>query len=394
VLPGLQFCGQESGGLASVSEDLLRYVVALLRETPEQAPTASVAEWKKLLAQLTPHWVLPFLHFQVGSIPDQYAPPDEIRDYLRMEFLRSSARAKRTEEQLASVLKALGDEGVQVLVLKGPALARGVYPAVAARPYSDLDLLVRPEMMVRTRKSLEQLGYALLDSQYEATKSIAYHETFRPPPGSNSYRHLEVHWDLTKIHWSGWELRIERLFDRSVSITTDSVSFDTLNSVDALMYRSLNNAWVHYRDLRLIWIIDVALLARDLKCPDDWTRLQERCVEWHCRLAVESSIELAKAWTATALPAGFDDVSAWPIDDAERDAWTTITSRHLRLYPYIGLVLRNSSGPGELLRAGLSLLFPSPGLMRLYHPPAEGWRLPIAYVRRWWKWVRRAFGKR
>ena len=388
VLPGLQYAGNTERDLESVPDKMLNYVAALLREDPGLPPEATEAEWKKLLTCLSPHWVFPLLYHKTGSLPEEYTPPREIMDYLRLEFLRSHVRTESTEEQLAGIVEAFQNEGVSVLVLKGPALAHGVYSHPAVRPHSDLDLLVLPEMIVTARAILLGMGYKRWGKQYEFAKSFAHHENFTPPASSPRYREIEMHWDLTKVHWPGWEGRLEGLFDRAVTMETTAVTFEALSPVDALIHRSLNNAWVHYLDLRLIWINDVALLARSLTEPDDWRDLQYRCIEWRSRLALETSLRLAQAWTGVRLPPGFDDFSTWPDPAGERGLWTTITSRHSRLRSYVLLQLRLAASEHGLMRTILALLFPDPALMRLYYPPAEGWRLPIAYVRRWLKWIR------
>jgi len=385
VLPGLQFCAK--GGLSSVSDRMIAYVAGLLQENPTRPPNASITEWKELLACLAPHWVIPLLYYKIRELPEEFSPPGEIVDYLRLGFLKSRVRAERLDGQLAKILEAFRNDGVPVLVLKGPALAHGVYPDAAARPHSDLDLLVLPKTMARARKILTGLGYRLLGRRFEFAKPFNHHENYSPPTKSPTYPHIELHWDLTSVHGPGWVSRLQGLFDRAVSVSTTAVTFKTLNPVDALIHRTLSIAWIKYRHLRLIWINDVALLARDLKVPDDWILLQEQCEVWRCRLAMESSLKLAQAWTGLRLPAGFDDFSTWPSADAERKMWTTITSRHIHTLPYLRLLMSNSMNLRELLRGFLPLLFPDPEIMRLSHPPADGWHLPVAYVRRWWRWV-------
>ncbi len=391
VLPGLQFCGRPSDGLSSVSDELLRYVVGLLQGAPVHPPNAAEPAWAELLTCLSPHWVIPLLYHQIGSLAAEFAPPQAFTDSLRFEFLRSRVRAERLDQQLGELLAAFRNAGVPILVLKGPALAYGVYPNSAARPSSDLDLLVPPRVMAKARAILVALGYTCMGKKYEVSKQLYREELFAPPTNSPMHFWIEVHWDLTEFSWPGRERRVQDLFDRAVNIATDAVRFEGLSPVDALIHRALNNAWWHYRDMRLIWIYDVALLARHLSVPDEWNILQKRCEEWRCRLALELSLRLAQAWAGLQLPTGFDDFSTWPTAAAERKMWTALTQRHTRLFPYLRLLLRGSAGPPELLRASLNLLFPDRAWMRLKYPPADGWRLPGAYVRRWWRWISQGF---
>lgn len=53
-------------------------------------------------------------------------------------------RARVLGEQLASVLKALGEQHVRAIVLKGAHTSRAFFPEPGIRPMADLDLLVHP----------------------------------------------------------------------------------------------------------------------------------------------------------------------------------------------------------------------------------------------------------
>jgi hypothetical protein len=58
----------------------------------------------------------------------------------------------------AEVAGAFGREGIETLVLKGPVLARWLYPG-EVRPYVDCDLMVAPDDRARAVGVLERLGF-------------------------------------------------------------------------------------------------------------------------------------------------------------------------------------------------------------------------------------------
>jgi hypothetical protein len=58
----------------------------------------------------------------------------------------------------AKVAGAFGREGIETLVLKGPVLAKWLYPS-EARFYVDCDLMVAPENRARAVRVLERLGF-------------------------------------------------------------------------------------------------------------------------------------------------------------------------------------------------------------------------------------------
>jgi hypothetical protein len=69
------------------------------------------------------------------------------------------ARNFAVDALTAEVAGAFGREGIEVLVLKGPVLAKWLYPG-EVRPYIDCDLMVAPENRPRAVGVLERLGFA------------------------------------------------------------------------------------------------------------------------------------------------------------------------------------------------------------------------------------------
>ncbi len=75
---------------------------------------------------------------------------DEVWAVVQLAFLR---------RPLAALLHACRDNALDLIVLKGAALAETVYPRPSLRPYGDIDVLVRPEDASRAHTLLTGLGY-------------------------------------------------------------------------------------------------------------------------------------------------------------------------------------------------------------------------------------------
>ena len=77
---------------------------------------------------------------------------------LRQDAIHAAAHEPLRTADLAEVLSALAARGVDVLILKGTALAYDLYPAAELRPRSDTDLLIaRDDARARLRgASLER----------------------------------------------------------------------------------------------------------------------------------------------------------------------------------------------------------------------------------------------
>ncbi len=385
--PGFQFCGDPPNGLLDVSEELLNYTLSILKGDPIPPPAVSPDQWSELLILLLPHWIMPLLYWQIGSSPQKCHPPKETLEQMRGLFMRTRVQTFHLERQLAEVLPAFEREGVRVLLLKGPALARSVYPDTVLRHGSDIDLLVLPDQMARSRVILESLGYDCQENRFDVSKDFYCEEKFFPRKNQGNRRMIELHWDLHRFSGIKRDAGVADLFRHAVRITSPPLTFEALHPVDALIHRSLNNAFIHDRDMRLSWIHDGVFLARSLNVPDDWEVLQKRSVDWRARLAVEHSLRLAQLWAGLRLPQEYKDFSSWPQPARiERDAWLHATRRHERVSDYFRLHLSDASRLSEKLRFFIHLLFPSREYMTAKYPPSKDGLLFLSYVRRWQKW--------
>jgi len=388
----MQFCGEPCNAILYVSDDLLTFILALLKNDPIPAPKASIEAWLKLLSILEAHWIIPQLYWCVGKLPSEYHPPKKIIDRMRMAFQRSRGRQLQLEKQLGEITAAFSTEGVDILVLKGPAVARSAYPDPALRPAADLDLLVSPDQMNRARSLLESLNYRCLGKRFEISRDFYNDEIFLCKNPTGSKRQIELHWDLHRFSGIKQEGSIEDLFVRAVKVKATSFTFLALDPVDALLHRAINNAFDHDQDMRFCWIYDIKLLASRLVIPDDWKTLQQRSVDWCARLAVEHSLRLAQIWVGLRLPSEFENFSRWPLpSNKETDAWNHVVNKTESLKALFRLHLSDSTGLIRQIRYFLHLLFPSPEYIRRSYPSSKKWLLPFGYLRRWSKWLKVVF---
>ena len=76
-----------------------------------------------------------------------------------------SARALHLLAAAADIANAARDDDVALLFFKGTTLSQRAYGAPALRASADLDVLVRPDAIVRARSLLERLGFARVRRQ-------------------------------------------------------------------------------------------------------------------------------------------------------------------------------------------------------------------------------------
>ncbi len=391
IPPDLKLSGTPGKSLLDVSDPLLTYIWAVLRNEFPLCPEASPGEWDDLLSILASHWIIPALYWHTGSLPPECRPPEPITDRIRKAFLMGCVQCLHMERQLGEIYEAFQAKGVPMLVLRGPGLGWSVYPDPAMRPGCDLDLLVLPEQVVRARGILEGLDYRCLGKRFESGKDFYREEGFVHQRNPRDNLPVDLHWGYWELHpffESRLDLGIKDLFHRAWKVESSALAFDTLHPVDALIHGVIHLAMIHKGDMRLIWIYDTALLARRIEIPDDWEALQERSVFWRARLALEHALKMAEVWFGLQLPDGFNDFSKWPrATDEESMIWSHVMRHHWATFLF-KRSLSSPSGLLKLLRSLFRLLFPNPDMVRFCYPVSHNWFLPLSYFRRWQRWFR------
>jgi hypothetical protein len=158
------------------------------RDLPNQE-----AGWERLIALAETRDLAPLLYCQMREI----LPPAVARS-LSEAYYVSAARCAVLTDAVGRVLRAFREAEVPVLVLKGIALAETVYPSPAARPMTDVDLLVPPDRLRDADRVLACLSYCAVDGRAEEVDparptSLSTLDYRAPDPLAPS---VHLHWHL------------------------------------------------------------------------------------------------------------------------------------------------------------------------------------------------------
>lgn len=160
-----------------------------------------VPHCRRLISDLSYHSLLPLAHLALEDLEEMglgASIPALLRTDCSVAFHQEVVRTTLIDHQCRLLLHDCARGGVLPMPLKGNYLSSLVYSRKEARPYRDIDLLVREEDLPLVADILRQSGYRPRPGMVE----------FQPPPYSTSYvRNLEgdrlkVDLDLhTSIHW-------------------------------------------------------------------------------------------------------------------------------------------------------------------------------------------------
>ena len=373
--------GNPPNTLLSVPDDLLQYVVAAARNIPCTPPVCNPGAWGQVFDCLRPHGIIPLLAWHISSWPEECQPPEVILSGLKDALFYGAVRNLRMGPQIRQVLDAFKEAGIQVLLVKGPALARTVYPDPALRQSSDIDLMIRPEDFLRCERVMETLGYSCPARTYHISPHAFHHQAFLP---GNTGVMVEVHWMADFGYGYFPKNWLINSMERKIHVESKDLAFDTLHPLDHFQFLVLHNV-IQHNHRRLDWIMDIARMVQEFSTPGDWKAIQASSVMNHTRIPVEIALNEAELWSGQPLPANVADFSTWPAPSArEVHLWQYARVQEVSAYAAIHLHLSGLPGYKEKLKYCGRFIFLPPHLMTGYRRSQGRLDPYLAHLRRWW----------
>src|SRR6185436_20160130 len=140
--------------------------------------------------------------------------PPAARQRLQELNLRQAGDGVAVHEQLREILQALNRVDVSAIVLKGAALAAGIYQNIATRPMKDLDLLIRKDKLPLAEATLAALGYRPQESHRSRAWYASEHHHLVPMTCAGKPLDVELHWSIIPT-FSHITVSIDGLWDRA-----------------------------------------------------------------------------------------------------------------------------------------------------------------------------------
>lgn len=219
-------------------------------------------DWMRLLGLAAGEKALPVVRDLLDG-RDDVEMPQALREHLRRASMIRLFRQGLLEERLEEGAAALARAGIPVVLLKGAALARTVYPGFHARPMGDLDLLVPGSRSAEVLEILRALGWR---SDPETWPPEAYRHHHHLPPlrdGRDPLVRLEIHTDLF-VEGHPFTLGAEVIWGGSRPLRVGSAEARIPHPADHLLYVCTHFAWSHTMH-KGAWLAfrDVDALARN-----------------------------------------------------------------------------------------------------------------------------------
>jgi hypothetical protein len=306
-----------------------------------------------------------------------------------------SASRQETAIELArlgharQVLTALQVAAIDVLVLKGTALAYWLYRQPAWRPRCDLDLLVMDRATAQCAvDALASLGY--LPVAEVSTTEVAEFEVAleRHTPTGQVYT-VDLHWQLVNHASLTRGFGFDELWTQRIRVDAlhpQAFGLCRMHALTHALLHRVTNMPQGQQD-RLIWLYDIHLLASGASA-DEWQSFLRLCGEKRIATPCLDGLVATRAVFATTIPAA---VEADLRQRSGGESWQLggTVDQGVMDRAHLGAL-----GWPDKLRWLRRKLFPPAEFMRYRYQAVGPISLCKAYLTRWWVGIRRALGWR
>ena len=270
---------------------------------------SSTPDWDTVLRIAKHHRLIPQLYEGLrGARAEDILPPDFLQR-LRKLYDANVRQTFRLTRDLVRVLRHFEARGIPVLPYKGPVLATILYGDFTQRQFADLDLLVHPSDVERSKAALIELGYTpgfsltpVEEKKYlKAGNEYAFDAT-------DARNVVELQWQILPRFYS-IEFDIAGFFERSAEVDVSGYCARTLCAEDLLLVLCVHAAKHAWAELSLV--ADIAGVVQSQSI--NWGAVCDQAGQLGVRRIVGLNLKLAHILLGTALPPSI-------LEEVERDA--------------------------------------------------------------------------
>jgi Uncharacterised nucleotidyltransferase len=234
---------------------------------------AGSINWNYLIREAFYHGTLPLLFWNLAHLCPDMIPLSTLNQ-LRNAFHKIARLNLFLTRELIQLLNLFKASGIRALPYKGPLLAATAYGNLSLRHFSDLDILVSREDMLKAKELLTLRGYKP-NLELSPSQEAAYLRS------QHDYRFIRTHdglvvelqWKVTKRLFS-FPFDFNDVWSRSEPVALAGAEIMTLRPEDLFLILCVHGAKHRWEQLK--WICDIAELVAAYRQKIDWGKVVDR----------------------------------------------------------------------------------------------------------------------
>ena len=282
-----------------------RLLLACARVRPSEADEAAIREmlsdgmdWALFAGAAMEHGLAALAGRTLNCVTPDLVP-EEIRDAFRANADQTRQRNRALFDELARVIEALAENGVEAIAFKGPVLAFRAYGDLGLGMFGDPHVLIRDRDLARAIATLGGLGYdrkqQLTEAQLDLIHRLQGNETLLK---KGRVAGVELHTRLTPMNMA-LDIDYAGLWGRARRTALSGRTMTTLSAEDDLFVQAIDagrDLWRHVEGA-------CGLAAFIGSHPNlDWASILDRARPQGCLRMVLLAAALARIYFGAAVP--------------------------------------------------------------------------------------------
>lgn len=228
-------------------------------------------DWDLLLHNAFFHGTTGLIYRHVKGLNDDGLVQNETMERLKNSYLMTTVLGMEKMAAFKAVAEELEKSGVDVIVLKGVALAETMYGDIGLRPFGDVDLLVKESDWPEIVRILREKEYYSLGEEYvQLPPKLTKYDTLAHMQYMSGRICLEFQFDLLTL---GIGMRdIDGVWKRARKATVAGASVLVLSPEDQLLHLAVHAN--RHGCMQLKWLVDIAETLRQ-STDIDWDLVVE-----------------------------------------------------------------------------------------------------------------------
>lgn len=352
---------------------------------------AGINSLEKLPYMAEQHGMAPLVYFHLREAGIEI--PANVNRTLKGAYLTHRHANRERMVALKEIAVAYRKAGIEMLALKGAALANTIYPDIALRCMCDLDLMVADHKAEIARRALESLGFDIHKTASIQPKAFSHHF----PPAIRDQNGVgvvvELHHHLYAISKLVPSVTLDKLLPDALPFDLDQTVVDTLGPEQMLWH-----SYIHavgklqlVEQFRLIHVADLVGIVEEYADVIDWQRLKKLSPQTYHAIIM---LHLFTPWSEAVIKSlpfdtetsfSFKDFphlpSAMGVSSRDRNAWIPRFFKDIILPPDWWVCFFQGNHPAKFNTISYRVVYPIRRLSAFFV------NLTGFYVRKWYrKW--------
>ena len=232
--------------------------------------------WNQVFETAKAHSVAPLMYPNLEKLNKDHSLPKNIIFQFRKSYHSTGIRNTKLYDELAVLLKDFKENNIEVMLLKGAALAIFVYKNIALRPMGDVDILIKKEDAGKGEEILIRNGY-----EEKPFQRKYFSELFCSLPAykKEKLNLIEIKWELFGYFENGYRPTFNDFVKNSKSITINNYTIlvPSPQYLAEIVYCHIEKHKIT-GEKQLLWYCDLVELEKnyrkeikqEFKCPSEF----------------------------------------------------------------------------------------------------------------------------